>query len=190
VVPGLIGPEGNRALELEEACERVIARTRAGLWPHRRTVGKQFPPYDDENPDSWGVQHIMHPDLGEPAFVQWYTSSELLAVVTELLGCKETDLQMELFNLLINPLTHDFALRWHRDDIPEGATFADEAKALKVWHHGVQWNTALYLDSCLYIVPGTHLTPRTHDQREFSAGQTLDNPLDMPGAIRLTLQRE
>jgi len=92
VVPGLIDPECKPALE--EASERIIARTRAGLWPHRRTVGKQFPPYGDENPDSWGVQHVMHPDLGEPAFVQWYTSSKLLAAVTELLGCKETDLQM------------------------------------------------------------------------------------------------
>lgn len=50
-------------------------------------------------------------------------------------------LVIELFNLLINPLCHDFALRWHRDDIPEDATFADEAKALKVWHHGVCKNT-------------------------------------------------
>ena len=94
VVPGLVDPEDDCALELKEACERVIARTRAALWPHRRTVGKQFPPYGDGNPESWGVQHIMHPDLGEPAFVQWYTSSKLLSVVTELLGCKETDLQM------------------------------------------------------------------------------------------------
>lgn len=92
VVSGLLDPENKRALE--GACERIIARTRAGLWPHRRTVGKQFPPYGDENPDSWGVQHVMHPDLGEPAFVQWYTSSKLLAVVMELLGCEETDLQM------------------------------------------------------------------------------------------------
>ena len=96
VVPGLLDPAHKRALE--EACERIIARTRAGLWSHRRTVGKEFPPYGDENPDSWGVQHVMHPDLGESAFVQWYTSSKLLAVVTELLGCKETDLQMGACN--------------------------------------------------------------------------------------------
>lgn len=101
VIPGLLGSEHKGALE--EACERIIARTRAGLWPHRRTVGKQFPPYGDENSDSWGVQHVMHPDLGEPAFVQWYTSSKLLAVVTELLACKETDLQMGVYYILNNP---------------------------------------------------------------------------------------
>ena len=98
VVPGLLDPEHKNTSELEEACERIIALTRAGSWPHRRTVGKQFPPYGDENSDSWGVQHVMHPDLGEPAFVQWYTSSNLLAIVTELLGCQETDLQMGAYD--------------------------------------------------------------------------------------------
>ena len=92
VVPGLVPPEHLEALEA--ACERVIARTRSGEWPHRRTVGRQFPPYGDGDPDSWGVQHVMHPDLGEPAFARWYTSDALVRVVTELLGCQEDDLQM------------------------------------------------------------------------------------------------
>lgn len=43
----------------------------------------------------------------------------------------------ELFNLLINPLHHDFALRWHRDDVRENATEEEEAKALAAWTHGV-----------------------------------------------------
>jgi hypothetical protein len=79
---------------LREVCDRVIAKTRSGLWPHRRTVGKQFPPFDDSNPDSWGVQHIMHPDLGEPAFAEWYTSDPLIHVSKELLQCNENELQM------------------------------------------------------------------------------------------------
>lgn len=44
---------------------------------------------------------------------------------------------LELFNLLINPVSHDFALRWHRDDIREDATPEQEEEALKIWHHGV-----------------------------------------------------
>lgn len=43
----------------------------------------------------------------------------------------------ELFNLLINPLEHDFALRWHRDDVRENATAEEEIVALGVWTHGV-----------------------------------------------------
>lgn len=92
VVPGLIKPEDRS--ELEAACDRVISRTRSGSWAHRRVVGKQFPPYGDDNPDSWGVQHIMHPDLNEPSFAKWYTSDSLIAVVQDLLECREEELQM------------------------------------------------------------------------------------------------
>ena len=92
VIPGLV-TEDERP-KLEEACKRVVGLTRAGRWPHRRTVGKQFPPFDNENPDSWGVQHVMHPDLGEPVFAQWYTSPLLIDAAKTLLDCREEDLQM------------------------------------------------------------------------------------------------
>ncbi|EIN04435.1 hypothetical protein PUNSTDRAFT_146419 [Punctularia strigosozonata HHB-11173 SS5] len=188
IIPGLIPAEDRT--ELEAACERVIAKTRAGLWTHRRVVGKQFPPYDTEtNPDSWGVQHVMHPDLHEPAFAKWYTSDPLVHAAAELLECEEGDLQMELFNLLINPLSHEFALRWHRDDVKETASEEEERAALSVWDHGVQWNTALYQDSCLYVVPGSHKLPRTPEQRAQSATQSPpDDPSEMPGAVQVVLQ--
>ena len=51
--------------------------------------------------------------------------------------------------------------------------------------------SALYTDSCLYIVPHSHKTVRTPEQRRLS--ETLDppqNPLTMLGAICLTLQRK
>jgi len=92
IVPSLIPTQLNKPLR--EATERVIARTRSGKWPHRRTVGKQFPPFDNNNPDSWGVQHLMHPDLGEPVFAQWYTSEPLVQTICRLLDCDEDDLQM------------------------------------------------------------------------------------------------
>ena len=92
VIPGLVSPEA--LVTLKEACARVVARTRDGKWPHRRTVGSQFPPYDAQNPDSWGVQHVMHPELGEPAFAQWYTGDGLVRACCELLACEEDELQM------------------------------------------------------------------------------------------------
>ena len=79
---------------IREATERVIAKTRSGEWPHRRTVGKQFPPYNNDSPDSWGVQHLMHPDLGEPIFAEWYTSDPLIQTVCRLLDCDEDKLQL------------------------------------------------------------------------------------------------
>jgi hypothetical protein len=50
-------------------------------------------------------------------------------------------------------------------------------------------NSALYTDSCLFIVPRSHKIPRTKEQRLLSLGQVPENPLDMPGAIQLVLQR-
>ena len=79
---------------LRAASDRAIARTRSGQWTHRRTVGRQFPPYGHDNPDSWGVQHVMHPDLNEKAFADWYTSNPLIDAATALLGCREDQLQM------------------------------------------------------------------------------------------------
>ncbi|KAI0085239.1 hypothetical protein BDY19DRAFT_896973 [Irpex rosettiformis] len=175
--------------ELQIAAGRTAYRTRNGQWQHRRTVGSQFPPYDESNPDSWGVQHVMHPDLHEPAFAKWYTSDLVVNTVATLLGCEEDELQMELFNMLINPTSHNFALRWHRDDVREDAIEEEEREALDKWHYGTQWNTALYRDSCLYVVPGSHKVPRTPEQRVHSS--TPDppaNPLDMPGAIRVDLK--
>lgn len=95
IIPYLVS-EDERP-ELEAACDRVIARTRDGSWAHRRTVGKQFPPYGEANPDSWGVQHAMHPDLGEASFVRWYTSLAVTEVARELLQCGEEELQMGEF---------------------------------------------------------------------------------------------
>merc|ERR1712216_113039 len=58
--------------ELRAAAQRVTDKTRTGEWKFRRGVNKPFPPYSDENDDTWGANMIMHPDLGEQAlFLQW-----------------------------------------------------------------------------------------------------------------------
>ncbi|EJD36899.1 hypothetical protein AURDEDRAFT_116990 [Auricularia subglabra TFB-10046 SS5] len=190
IVKGLI-PDAQLRL-LDEACARVIAKTRAGEWAYRRTVGKQFPPFDtvSQRPDVWGVQHLMHPDLGEPEFAKWYAGDGLTGVARGLLQCEDENLQMELFNLLINPAEHDFALRWHRDDVRENATAEEELQALKQWHYGVQWNTALRDDEALFVVPGSHLKARTPEQREQSCTmEPPKDPMSMPGVLRVSLKR-
>ncbi|TCD70356.1 hypothetical protein EIP91_003708 [Steccherinum ochraceum] len=193
VVPrSLVIPSETTFQDVLAAVTRIVAKARSGEWPHRRAVGRQFPPHKiGGKDDAWGVQHLIHPDLGEDAKVlkRWYTSPEVCNVVCGLVGCTEEELQLELVNLLINPESHDFALRWHRDDIRGDASIEEEEKGLAIWAHGVQWNTALYDDSCLYIVPGTHNTVRTPEQRALST--TLEapkNPLDMPGAIVVPLK--
>jgi hypothetical protein len=103
IVPSLIS--GPSELEtLRKAAARATELTRSGQWQRRRTVGRQFPPFDESNPDSWGVQHIMHPELGAEArvFADWYTSRPLLDVVTELMKCQEDEIQMGMIDCLLS----------------------------------------------------------------------------------------
>ena len=57
-------------------------------------------------------------------------------------------LSVELFNLLINPENHSFALRWHRDDIKETATAEEETEALGKWRYGVSFINISQRNAC------------------------------------------
>jgi len=108
--------------QLREACDRVLERARAvpddpHRWKYVRAVGKQFPPFPTDRDDIWGVQHLLHPELHESIFLKWYTSPKLLATVSEIIGAEEDDLQLELFNLLVNPRQIPYSLCWHRDNV-------------------------------------------------------------------------
>lgn len=78
-------------------------------------------------------------------------------------------MQLELFNLLIEPSQHAFALAWHRDDIKPNVDQEEESKRLKAPDNGVQWNVALEDDDCLFVIPGTH--KRLRSQEEIKANQ-------------------
>ena len=91
IVQGLLTPPENA--DLLTATERVVARTRSGSWTHARVVGKQFPPYGVGD-DVWGVQHVMHPALEEPAFARWYAGDVLRGAAKTLLKCQDDHLQM------------------------------------------------------------------------------------------------
>ncbi|POW07664.1 hypothetical protein PSTT_08069 [Puccinia striiformis] len=145
-------------------------------WPYKRTVGKQFPPWnDEESPDIWGAQHIMHPALAQPAFASFYFSTPMTEIVGLLSDMSPDEHTMAgLHNLLVEPLNHRFALSWHRDTI-------------KSSYGGVQWNLALYHDECLFVVPGSHLRTRTPIERQITT-QALNSPTcEMPGGIPATL---
>jgi len=91
IIPGLTTP--SERADLLAATDRVVARTRSGAWPHARVVGKQFPPYGTGD-DIWGVQHAMHPELGEPVFARWYAGDAVRGAARMLLGCRDEELQM------------------------------------------------------------------------------------------------
>ena len=90
----------------------------------------------------------------------------MLNFVKSLLNCTEDQLQLELFNLLIKPIKTTYEIAWHRDAIPLETPDELEAELLKINHFGCQWNTALYEDDCLIVIPGSHHRPRTAEERK------------------------
>ncbi|KAI9762632.1 MAG: hypothetical protein M4579_000250 [Chaenotheca gracillima] len=164
LIPSVLSP--SQLARLREASSRATDLARSGKWPYIRTLPKQFPPWTSSAADGiWGVQHVMHPALPDSAtFTESYFSDKILDTVKGLLECDDNELVMELYNLLVRP-DRDFELRWHRDDIPATATAAEEMDRLAhpAWH--AQWNLALYDDSSLIVVPGSHRRSRTEQER-------------------------
>lgn len=72
----------------------------------------------------------------------------------------------------MNPEKTPFSLVWHRDAIPPETLEDSEVEQLKEPRGGTQWNTALYDDECLIVVPGSHARPRTAEERRI----TLEDP--------------
>ncbi|CAK7906350.1 hypothetical protein CAAN1_14S00254 [[Candida] anglica] len=151
-----------------KAAEEVVEYAREGKWPHVRTRGKQFPPWPvNFSPDIWGISGLLHPDLGKLSlpFHDCYASDKILDVAGDILQTDKNGISMELFNMLINPLT-DFGLDWHRDYIKPEATPEEEAEQLLLNPYaGCQFNLALTDESCLIVVPDSHNRVRTEEER-------------------------
>ncbi|EAW14443.1 phytanoyl-CoA dioxygenase family protein [Aspergillus clavatus NRRL 1] len=198
VVPSLLTPD--EITHLRTVAANATTLTRAGTWPHFRTVPKQFPPWPTTPPPPseggiWGVQHLLHPRMPHRTdFARFYFSDKLLAVAEELLGLSpgqdhtHEPLVMELFNLLVAPETRDFELRWHRDDIPDTVPEAEElrllqAKSPRGRQSHAQYNLALCPDESLIVVPGSHRRVRTAAERAAGPYER-----DMPGQLVVKLQ--
>lgn len=170
---------------LRNSCISTIKLARAGQWPHLRTLPLQFPPWPKAPPAGtgiWGIQHLLHPQLPEsPVFATSYFHPQILGAVQEIIGCREDQLVMELYNLLIRP-DEDFKLRWHRDDIQWSASDEEEMKRLSEPAFHAQWNLALYDDASLIVVPGSHRRPKTTEERE------NDIMSSMPGEMVVKLK--
>lgn len=148
VEPRLMAP-------LREAAARVVRRTRSGEWKPRRAT---------PDGDIWGVQDLLHPDLGEPVFTEYMASDPVLEVARDLLG---SDLRMGLLNLLVNPERQAFAIGWHRDLLrQEVPPEQEQAELERLLREVLQWNTALYDDDCLVIVPGSHRRAASPEERD------------------------
>ncbi|KAK5694473.1 hypothetical protein LTR17_024783 [Elasticomyces elasticus] len=170
------------------AAQHVAERARAGRWPFVRTVPKQFPPWPVSEATTegiWGVQHLLHPlmpDEDRTVFSESYFGDVMTGAVTALLDCKTSDLVMELYNMLVCP-PKDFELRWHRDDIGPDVPLDVELERLQEPMMHAQWNLALYPDSSLVVVPGSHARARSGEERKADPFQE-----NMPGQVRVSME--
>ncbi|KAG9202401.1 hypothetical protein G6514_004377 [Epicoccum nigrum] len=183
ILPTTLFPSFDLPL-LRAAAARTTAAARSGTWPYIRTLPKQFPPWpSDASNGIWGVQHLLHPSNPDHVlFARSYFDAELLKYVAALIPCEEGDLTMELYNMLVRP-EKDFELRWHRDDVPASASAEEELARLQKPGYHAQWNLALYDDSSLVLVPGSHKRARTDDERAAAPYEP-----NMPGQITVELK--
>ena len=197
VVPNLL--DRYMLLAQKAACKYATDGARQGRWPFVRTVPKQYPPWpkwekgDEHN--IWGVQHLLHPDMSvRDTFAELYFSDAVLDVVKELVGLKNDEkadgkLVMELFNLLVSPANNqDFELCWHRDDIRPDVSPEEEEKQLREkspegGQLHAQYNIALFDDSSLIVVPGSHRRARAQVERDADPYQA-----NMPGQLVVHLK--
>lgn len=158
----------------KKTARSIVEIARKGDWNDVRTRGKQFPPWPKNfSPDIWGVTGLLNPGLGDLSVTlqDAYASDKILAVASDILQTDKDHLCMELFNMLINPLT-DFGLDWHRDYIkPEVTVQEEREKLLENPFSGTQFNLALTPDDCLIVIPKSHNRVRTEDERLKTSGE-------------------
>ena len=189
IVKGLI--PSDQLTTLREAASALISTARAGEWAHGiRTAKSPFPPYSQEPENVWGVHNIHQYQFQcDYPFMSWYGSPALTKCCAELMEVEQDQLMMELINMLINPDKVSLTgLPWHRDQVPNLGTAEEEVAELAAtaWSQsGIQWNTALFEDSCLMAVPGSHKRPKTDAERE---AINADAWGPIPGQTVLTLQ--
>jgi hypothetical protein len=196
------------------ATSRIIARSRQAEWPNARMCtaqGGEAIPGGPDPTDIWGASNLLQFGFehGEPAFAQYIDT--VIDAVGDILCIhaveRATSLQLGLVNLLCEPRTAAHELPWHRDSFvghepaePElhcnpSAEF-EAQKLLSRCFGGdssTQWNAALYPDSCLRIVPGSHRRLRT--AHEVGITRSLFDPpplrrgcCELPGEVSVELQ--
>ncbi len=158
---------------LRRATERTIAKGRSGEWKDVRKCGD----------DMWGVSNLLNPALKEPVFAEYMASPHVIEVSQQLL--ERNDLRLSLTNLLCNPLKTPYAIAWHRDAGNPRDSGEAELRELRKIQSSVQWNGALYEETCLRIVPGTHRRNITDAERDVLLNRNMDA---MPGELHVRLR--
>jgi len=131
-------------------------------------------------------------------FQDYHELPELVRVLERLFGPGSKPGTMEWLTILIEPKLYPRHGGWHRDgvcDIPmndqnSAENLTKRATSLHRPRSGNQVNCALYNDSCLWFVPGSHLRVRDLDgEKQTFCFRTGTNPFNQPDADHAVLER-
>lgn len=142
-----------------------LERIRAGV---RRIIdragsgeGKDVPWINREKGVPARVSDLLHPGYAQPELLDALESSPIVDIVEAIL---EAPVRYSMYGMLANGDGREYSLRWHRDACPtEGGGQVYEL--LKIIRYCCQFNAPLFRDTCLRIVPGSHIRPVTDEER-------------------------
>lgn len=127
-------------------------------------------------PNIWGIQYLLHPSLEylRTVYAEIYFLDSLIGITRRLLAdpagpstlVSEDELLLGQLDLLISPARNEtYDLEWHRDGVPlspsdssNDGTVRDREKSRCT---SIEYHIALFADSSLYLLPGSHIQPRS-----------------------------
>jgi ectoine hydroxylase-related dioxygenase (phytanoyl-CoA dioxygenase family) len=124
--------------------------------------------------ETWGCNPLLHPDLYEPEFTEHIGSPILLAALRSILG---EELRVAGLKAIWSDVHMEYDLIWHRDG-PDDAFTPDGSQ------EHIQFNTALYPDSCFRLIPGSHRRPLTEQE----LAQSRTGVASLPGELVASLE--
>ena len=145
---------------LIEAGRRVKAKVRAGtvdVFTHWAEPG-----------EPWCIRGLLAPEFAEPVFAEHMVSDWALGYSRAFIA---EPFRLGWIDLRTNPHHEDFLGGWHRDlGVKPRETSDEQLMALlrKPKVH-TRWYVPLVPDSCLQIVPGSHLRPNTEEEQQILA---------------------
>lgn len=127
-------------------------------------------------PNIWGIQYLLHPSLEylRTVYAEIYFLDSLIEITRRLLAdpagpstlISEDELLLGQLDLLISPARNEtYELEWHRDEVSLSAPDSSNDKTVKEGEGSrctsIEYQIALFADSSLYLLPGSHIHPRS-----------------------------
>jgi ectoine hydroxylase-related dioxygenase (phytanoyl-CoA dioxygenase family) len=142
---------------------------------------------------------VQHSEIDMGPFKELALLPKLVAAVNGLFEVHfgrpyEAEADLDELGVLYEPESAPQCMRWHRDirDLHAGIDVGKWSEAMRDIRFCNQTNIALYADSCLWVVPGSHLRHDTPDEIRRFPKRPVERPpstegLDAAAAERVCL---